>query len=89
MTHDRPIDNCWSPRFCKTKNNNQKYKTLVEASTEGLIMLIDGKIGFLNNAIGKITGFENTELINHKLNEIIAENDSPFIYEKIGNFYKN
>ena len=30
LTHDRPIDNCWSPRFCKTKNNNQKYKTLVE-----------------------------------------------------------
>ena len=26
LTHDRPIDNSWGPRFCKTKHNNQKIQ---------------------------------------------------------------
>jgi len=30
LTHERPIDNCWSPRFFLTKHNTKRYKTLDE-----------------------------------------------------------
>ena len=40
-------------------NRKKNIRTLVEAATEGLIMLIDGKISFSNNVISKMTGFES------------------------------
>jgi PAS domain S-box-containing protein len=56
--------------------SKEKYRTLVEAATEGLIMLIDGKISFSNNVISKITGYEKTELVNLSLYEIISRNNN-------------
>jgi PAS domain S-box-containing protein len=52
--------------------SKEKFRTLVEAATEGLIMLIDGKISFSNNIISKMTGYESSELINHSLSELIS-----------------
>jgi len=54
----------------------EKYRTLVEASTEGLLMLVDGKISFANRVISKITAYEPLELIGLSLKEIISENNS-------------
>ena len=56
--------------------SKEKYRTLVEAATEGLIMLIDGKISFSNSVISKITGFEKSELLNLSLSEIISRNNN-------------
>lgn len=58
-----------------------KYRTLVEAATEGLIMLTDGKISFANNIISKWTGYGNSELLNISLNEIIARNNCQSILD--------
>ncbi len=58
------------------QDSKEKYRTLVEASTEGLIMLIDGKISFLNSIISKMSGYENTELVNLPLTELISENNN-------------
>ena len=57
-------------------DSKEKYKTLVEAATEGLIMLIDGKISFANVVISRMTGYENADLINFSLREIISENNN-------------
>jgi len=57
-------------------NSNEKYRTLVEAATEGLLMLIDGKISFLNSIICKLTGYDYDELINLPLIEILSENNN-------------
>lgn len=56
--------------------SKEKYRTLVEASTEGLIMLIDGRISFLNSIISKITGYIPEELIYFPLHSIVSENNS-------------
>ncbi len=56
--------------------SKEKYRTLVEAATEGLIMIIDGKISFANKVFCTMTGFGNTELINLALPEIISENNN-------------
>ena len=66
-------------RIAAEKNLNEskeKYRTLVEAATEGLIMLTDGKISFANNIISQMTGFDAEELINMSISEILSENNS-------------
>ena len=70
----------------KLHESKEKYRTLVEAATEGLIMLIDGKISFSNNVISKMTGFDNAELLNLSLDEIISKNNNKDI---IDTFSKN
>jgi PAS domain S-box-containing protein len=56
--------------------SKEKFRTLVEAASEGLIMLIDGKISFSNSVISKLTGYESSELINHSISEIISSNNN-------------
>jgi PAS domain S-box-containing protein len=61
--------------------SKEKFRTLVEAATEGLIMLIDGRISFSNSVISKMTGDESTELLNLSLLEIIGNNNHSEIIE--------
>ncbi len=61
--------------------SKDRYKTLVEAATEGLIMLIDGRISFLNNVICKMTGYESGDLINFSIAEFIGENNNKDIVD--------
>ena len=56
--------------------SKEKFRTLVEAATEGLIMLIDGKISFSNSVISKLTGYESTDLVNLSISEIISRNNN-------------
>lgn len=66
--------------------SKEKYRTLVEAATEGIIMLIDGKISFSNNVISKMTGYDTAELANLSINEIISKNNNQDI---LNSFSKN
>jgi PAS domain S-box-containing protein len=59
----------------------EKFRTLVEAATEGLIMVIDGKISFSNSLISKMTGYQTTELLNLSLNEIVSKSNNEDIIE--------
>ncbi len=56
--------------------SKEKYRTLVEAATEGLLMVVDGKISFANAVLNKMIGYESTELIHCSLDEIISENNN-------------
>jgi PAS domain S-box-containing protein len=61
--------------------SKEKFRTLVEAATEGLIMLIDGKITFSNSVISKMTGYGSNELLNLSLSELIGSNNHSGITE--------
>ena len=61
--------------------SKEKFRTLVEAATEGLLMVIDGKISFSNSVISKMTGYESSELLNRSLSEIIGSNNHNEITE--------
>ena len=61
--------------------SKEKYRTLVEAATEGLIMLINGKISFANNVISKMTGYDTIELLTFSLHEIISKNNNKDIID--------
>ncbi|MEY3422373.1 MAG: hypothetical protein RIR48_2680, partial [Bacteroidota bacterium] len=54
-----------------------KYKSMVEASTDGLIMLINGKISFVNHVILKMTGFNAEELIGSTFKPLISNQNNP------------
>ncbi|MBK8953652.1 MAG: cache domain-containing protein [Chitinophagaceae bacterium] len=58
------------------KESREKYMTLVEAATEGLVMLTDGKITFANNLFCKLTGYENDELNERLFTDIIGKNNN-------------
>lgn len=66
------------------QRSKEKYRTLVEAATEGLLMMIDGKISFSNNIISKITGYDADELLNKSINFLMGKNHTKNIF-KINN----
>ncbi len=70
----------------KLHESKEKYRTLVEAATDGLILLSDGKISLSNNLFSKMIGYDPPELINHSLNDIISQNNTK---ESIERFSKN
>ncbi|MDZ7604390.1 MAG: cache domain-containing protein [Cyclobacteriaceae bacterium] len=56
--------------------SREKFRTLVEAATEGLLMVIDGKISFSNSVISKMTGYESEELADLSLHKIISSTNN-------------
>ena len=59
----------------------EKYRTLVEASTEGIIMQIEGRISYINNVIVKMSGYDSSELINLSLKELVSEKNNKNIID--------
>lgn len=71
------------------KESQEKYKTLVEAATEGLLMLIDGKISFSNNIFSQMTGYDTSDIMNLPFNAIVSENNNKDVVEALkGKFVK-
>jgi PAS domain S-box-containing protein len=63
----------------KTENQlhetKEKYRTMVEAATEGLLMLVDGRISFANPVIKKIVGFETEDVVGKTMAEILSSEE--------------
>ncbi len=55
----------------KLKESREKYKTLLEATTEGIIMLTDNSITFSNCKIQEMTGFSEAEFYELNINTIL------------------
>jgi len=56
--------------------SKEKYKKLVEAANEGLMMVIDMKIVHSNKKINEMVGYNEFELDNTPINDIINENNN-------------
>ncbi|MDI6803231.1 MAG: DUF294 nucleotidyltransferase-like domain-containing protein [Bacteroidota bacterium] len=54
------------------KESREKYRTLVEASTEGLIMILEGKKVFYNKTLHSMLGYSDEEFVNLNLDEIFT-----------------
>jgi len=57
-------------------DSKERYRTLVEAATDGLVVLTEGKISFCNTVFCTLTGYDYSELQNLPLNEILKENNN-------------
>lgn len=51
--------------------SREKYRSLVEASTEGLIMYVDNQISFVNPIFEEMAGARAEEILKKNINEII------------------
>jgi PAS domain S-box-containing protein len=56
--------------------SKEKYKTLVDATTEGLIMIVDRKMIFTNNKVHELTGFSEDELLNQSFQFLLSSKNS-------------
>ncbi|MDD3876720.1 MAG: DUF294 nucleotidyltransferase-like domain-containing protein [Bacteroidales bacterium] len=54
------------------KESREKYKSLVEASTEGLIMIMDNKITFSNGIFQQMSNYSSDEIASKNLSELIS-----------------
>ncbi len=63
--------------------SKEKYRTLVEAATEGLLMVIDGRISFSNKIISNITGYTPEELHDQSLTEILSKSNNVHITDTL------
>lgn len=65
--------------------SKEKYRTLVEASSEGLIMIIDHKISFINQAVVQITGYRIEELVNQSFLNFLCQNNNKAVLDRFAN----
>lgn len=65
----------------KLHESREKYRTLVEAATEGLLMVIDGRISFANSVISGMTGYDGNELEGLALTTIVSKNNNKDIID--------
>ena len=52
----------------------EKYRTLVQAATEGLLMVLDNRITFVNDRVTQLLGFSANDLIDQKPSFLLPEN---------------
>jgi len=60
----------------KLLESMEKYRTLVQATTEGLIMVMDDAITFANPRIQQLTGYTNEELAGKSFNMLLDDRDA-------------
>ncbi len=68
--------------------SKQKYKSLVEASTEGTLMILDKKIIFSNAKFNQMVGYDNSEITDLEIEDIF-ELDWEGIISSITNAQKS
>lgn len=56
--------------------SREKYKTLVDATTEGLIMILDRKMIFTNNKVHELTGFAEDELLHQSFQFLLSDKNN-------------
>jgi len=55
----------------KLKESRERYKTLVEASTEGMVLISEGVIAHTNKTFNTLTAFNSEELIGKSFSSLI------------------
>lgn len=64
-----------------TRRSEEKYRTLVEAATEGTLMIAGGEIAYSNKVLQDLSGYTEQEITALGLSGIFAESELPEIGE--------
>ncbi|PKP33435.1 MAG: hypothetical protein CVT99_00330 [Bacteroidetes bacterium HGW-Bacteroidetes-16] len=67
------------------RENELKYRTLVEASKDSIFIIQDGLIRFVNSELKKLSGYTTEEIVGKPFTDFIAPNDA----EKVKSYYQN
>ncbi len=63
-------------------NSEEKYRLLVEHSNDGILVIQDGHLKFLNSRVLEVTGFSDEELRAKPFIEFISPEDRQFVFER-------
>ena len=66
----------------KLKESEEKYSNLVEKSNDGIVLIQDGKVTFLNQNMSKMMGFSVKEGLDRNFLDFVAPEDRKMVYEK-------
>ncbi|HEX7356135.1 MAG TPA: ATP-binding protein, partial [Ignavibacteriaceae bacterium] len=61
--------------------SEEKYRTLVDSIQDGVFLVVDGIISYVNKAFGKMIGYENTEIIGSSYLKFVAPEDRERVKE--------
>jgi len=64
------------------KESEEKYSNLVEKSNDGIVLIQNGKITFLNQNMSKMMGFSVKEGLDQNFLDFVAPEDRKLVYEK-------
>ncbi len=56
------------------RESEEKYRTLVESSSEGMLMALDGKYMYANQMISNLLGYTQAEFAGMQLHEVFSDN---------------
>lgn len=65
------------------RESEEKYRSLVERANDGIVILQDGNVKFINQMMANILGYEVDEILNSPFVNYLAESEK----EKIREFY--
>lgn len=66
------------------RESEEKYKALVEKANDGIVILQDGYVRFINQMMAKILGYDAEKMIDTPFLDYLADSEK----QKISNFYK-
>ena len=58
----------------------KRYRTLVEKSRDGIVVVQDERIAFVNGALMEMIGYAGEELLGHSVEEFVAPEDGRCCY---------
>lgn len=61
------------------RESEAKYRTLVEASTEGLVMFLDSEFVYANNVLFELLGYKEQDITKTELDIMLCGNDNNVI----------
>lgn len=61
--------------------SEEKYRLLAQAATEGILLVINGKINYSNEPIQQLLGYSKDEFLNMELYDLFVEKQSAEIQE--------
>ncbi|HUH79153.1 MAG TPA: PAS domain S-box protein [Methanoregula sp.] len=64
------------------RESEEKYRTLVEHTQDGVFIVQDSRLAFYNQAFAETLGFSGDELIGHHIAEVIAPEDQELVISR-------
>ncbi|MEO8232453.1 MAG: PAS domain S-box protein [Ignavibacteriota bacterium] len=61
--------------------SEEKYRTLIDSIQDGVFLIVDGVILFVNRAFGKMIGYENNEIEGTSFIKFVAPEDAELVAE--------
>jgi len=64
------------------EEERQKYTTLVEQSTDGVVVVSDGEFVFVNEAFAEITGYDQSELLGRPFHDVFTPESRELVLDR-------